>query len=386
MKNFDFHNPTRIVFGQGRIQELDRLVPAEARVLVLYGGGSVLANNTLQEARAALGGRFVREFAGIEPNPTYETLMEAVALARREQVDFLLAVGGGSVADGTKFVAAAIPYADGDPWQLMLDGGRTVKAAVPFGTVLTLPATGSEMNSGAVITRRAHQAKLAFGNPLLYPVFSVLDPEKTFTLPPRQIANGVVDAFVHVTEQYLTYPAGAHVQDRFAEGLLLTLMELGPKAMAEPRDYEVRSSLMWAATLALNGLIGAGAPQDWATHMIGHELTARFDIDHARTLAVVLPALLGERRQAKRAKLLQYGERVLGVREGSEDERVEAAIAGTRAFFEAMGIATRLGEYGVAPDQVEGLVDQLMAHGMTKLGECRDLDLDASRRILAACF
>ena len=386
MKNFDFHNPTRIVFGKGRIKELNRLVPAGVRVLVLYGGGSVLQNGTLAEVRAALEGRPVLEFSGIEPNPTYETLMEAVALARREKVDFLLAVGGGSVLDGTKFVAAAIPYPGPDPWQLMLDGGRSVHAAVPFGSVLTLPATGSEMNSGGVITRREHQAKLAFGSPLLYPVFSILDPEKTFTLPPRQVANGVVDAFVHVTEQYLTYPAGAHVQDRFAEGLLQTLMELGPRVMAEPGDYEVRASLMWAATLALNGLIGAGAPQDWATHMIGHELTALFGIDHARTLAVVLPALLAERRGPKRAKLLQYGERVLGIRDGSEDERVEAAIAGTRAFFERMGIATRLGEYGVAPDRTDAIVAQLKAHGMTALGERRDLDLDASRRIVAACF
>jgi len=385
MKNFDFYNPTRIVFGQGRIKELDRLVPAEAKVLVLYGGGSVLRNGTLPEVRAALGRRAVLEFAGIEPNPTYETLMEAVALARRERVDFLLAVGGGSVIDGTKFVAAAIPF-QGDPWQLLLERGRNVGAAVPFGSVLTLPATGSEMNSGAVITRKEFKAKLAFGSPKLFPVFSVLDPVKTFTLPPRQIANGVVDAFVHVMEQYLTYPAGAHVQDRFSEGLLLTLMELGPRALAEPENYEVRASLMWAATLALNGLIGAGAPQDWATHMIGHELTALFGIDHAQTLAVVLPSVLAEQRAAKRAKLLQYGELVLGITTGSPDERVEAAIAGTRAFFEAMGIATRLGAYGVAADSLDTIVGQLKAHGMTALGERQELDLDASRRVLAASF
>jgi len=345
----------------------------------------VLRNGTLQEVRAALGRRAVLEFAGIEPNPTYETLMEAVALARRERVDFLLAVGGGSVIDGTKFVAAAIPF-QGDPWQLLLERGRNVGAAVPFGSVLTLPATGSEMNSGAVITRKEFKAKLAFGSPKLFPVFSVLDPVKTFTLPPRQIANGVVDAFVHVMEQYLTYPAGAHVQDRFSEGLLLTLMELGPRALAEPENYEVRASLMWAATLALNGLIGAGAPQDWATHMIGHELTALFGIDHAQTLAVVLPSVLAEQRAAKRAKLLQYGELVLGITTGSPDERVEAAIAGTRAFFEAMGIATRLGAYGVAADSLDTIVGQLKAHGMTALGERQELDLDASRRVLAASF
>jgi NADP-dependent alcohol dehydrogenase len=385
MQAFEFYNPTRIVFGQGRIQELDRLVPAAARVLVLYGGGSVLANGTLQEVRAALGQRFVREFAGIEPNPTYETLMRAVAQAREAKVDFLLAVGGGSVIDGTKFVAAAVPF-QGEPWSILQEHGRNVRSALPFGTVLTLPATGSEMNSGAVITRRELQAKLAFGSPKVFPVFSVLDPAKTLTLPPRQIANGVVDAFVHITEQYLTFPAGAHVQDRFAEGLLMTLMELGPRALAAPEDIEVRASLMWAATLALNGLIGAGTPQDWATHMIGHELTAQFGIDHARTLAVVLPALLAERRVAKHAKLLQYGERVLGITTGTEAERVEAAIQKTRAFFEAMGIATRLGAYGVARDSVDTLVDQLREHGMSALGERRELDLDGSRRVLAACF
>jgi NADP-dependent alcohol dehydrogenase len=242
------------------------------------------------------------------------------------------------------------------------------------------------MNSGSVIMRREIKAKLAFGSPKVFPVFSVLDPTKTFTLPPQQIANGVVDAFVHVMEQYLTFPAGAQVQDRFAEGLLMTLMELGPKALAAPQDYEVRASLMWAATLALNGLIGAGTPQDWATHMIGHELTAQFGIDHARTLAVVLPALLAERRVAKHAKLLQYGERVLGITTGTEAERVEAAIQKTRAFFEAMGIATRLGAYGVARDSVDTLVDQLREHGMSALGERRELDLDGSRRVLAACF
>jgi NADP-dependent alcohol dehydrogenase len=385
MQDFEYFNPTRIVFGKGRIQELQRLVPADARVLVLYGGGSVLANGTLQETRAALGQRFVREFSGIEPNPTVETLMQAVALAKQEKVDFLLAVGGGSVIDGTKFVAAALRF-QGDPWDILLQHGRNVTAAVPFGTVLTLPATGSEMNSGSVITRKEIKAKLAFGSPKVFPLFSVLDPTKTFTLPPKQIANGVVDAFVHVMEQYLTFPVEAQVQDRFAEGLLLTLMELGPKALAAPQDYNVRASVMWAATLALNGLIGAGVPQDWATHMIGHELTAQFGIDHARTLAVVLPSLLWQRREAKHAKLLQYGERVLGITQGTEAERIKAAIDGTRAFFERMGTPTRLGEYGVKPESVDTIVGQLKAHGMTALGEHQDLTLDDSRKVLAGCF
>jgi NADP-dependent alcohol dehydrogenase len=385
MQDFELFNPTRIVFGQGRIRDLDRLVPAAARVLVLYGGGSVVRNGILQAVRAALGQRQVHEFAGIEPNPSYEKLMEAVDLGRHERVDFLLAVGGGSVIDGTKFVAAAIPF-QGEPWDILLKGGRVVEQAVPLATALTLPATGSEMNSGAVITRRATTTKLAFGSPKVFPLFSIMDPSLTFTLPPRQIANGVVDAFVHVMEQYLTFPAGGHVQDRFAEGLLLTLMELGPKAMAAPEDYEVRSSLMWAATMALNGLIGAGVPQDWASHRIGHELTALFGIDHARTLAVVLPSVLGQRREAKRAKLLQYGERVLGISAGSEAERVDAAIARTRAFFQELGLATRLGDYGVGREALDTIVGQLKEHGMTALGERQDLTLEDSRRVLADCF
>ena len=287
MNNFTFHNPTRILFGQGRIADIAREIPANARVLITYGGGSVVKTGTLAEVKAALAGYTVFEFGGIEPNPTYETLMQAVELARREKIDFLLAVGGGSVIDGTKFIAAAIPFA-GEPWDILAKRAP-VKSTIAFGSVLTLPATGSEMNNGAVITRRASNDKLAFSNSRLYPRFSVLDPTKTFTLPPRQIANGVVDAFVHITEQYLTYPVDAKVQDRFAEGLLLTLIEEGPKALQEPENYAVRANIMWTATLALNGLIGAGVPNDWATHMLGHELTALHGLDHAQTLAVVPP-------------------------------------------------------------------------------------------------
>jgi NADP-dependent alcohol dehydrogenase len=265
MQNFTFYNPTRILFGQGRIADLAREVPANARVLITYGGGSVVKTGTLAEVKTALDGYTVLEFGGIEPNPTYETLMQAVELARREKIDFLLAVGGGSVIDGTKFIAAAIPFA-GEPWDILAKRAK-IGSAIPLGSVLTLPATGSEMNSGAVITKRATDDKLAFSNPKLFPRFSVLDPTKTYTLPPRQVANGVVDAFVHIVEQYLTYPVDAKVQDRFAEGLLLTLVEDGPKALQEPENYDVRANLMWTATLALNGLIGVGVPNDWATHM-----------------------------------------------------------------------------------------------------------------------
>ncbi|MHB1657123.1 MAG: iron-containing alcohol dehydrogenase [Burkholderiales bacterium] len=384
MLNFDYNNPTHISFGQGKITELNRLVPPHARVLILFGGGSARNNGTLAEVEAALGDREIQLFGGIEPNPDYETLMEAVAQVRRENLDFLIAVGGGSVIDGTKFVAAAAPYI-GDPWDILLTGGQRISQAIPFGCVLTLPATGSEMNRHSVITRKSLQAKLAFSHDLVYPHFSILDPVKTFTLPPRQIANGVVDAFVHVIEQYLTYPSNAPVQDRFAEGLLLTLIEIGPQALQNPQDYDLRANLMWTATMALNGLIGVGVPQDWATHMLGHELTALYGLDHAQTLAIVLPAMLDQRRDSKRAKLLQFADRVWGIRTGNDDERIDAAIDSTRAFFESLNVKTRLSDYEIAADAVEKIVAQLESHGMTQLGERKDVDLTMSRRILEAC-
>ena len=379
MQNFTFYNPTRILFGKDRIADLAREVPAKARVLITYGGGSIVKTGTLAEVKAALAGFTVFEFPGIEPNPSYETLMQAVELARRERIDFLLAVGGGSVIDGTKFIAAAIPFV-GEPWDILAKRAK-INSAVAFGSVLTLPATGSEMNNGAVITRRESNDKLAFSNALLFPLFSVLDPTKTYTLPPRQVANGVVDAFVHITEQYLTYPVDAKVQDRFAEGLLLTLIEDGPKALQQPDNYDVRANLMWTATLALNGLIGVGVPNDWATHMLGHELTALHGLDHAQTLAVVLPAMLQQRREEKRGKLLQYAERIWGLRDGGDEQRIDQAIARTRQFFEALAVPTRLSDYGIDRAAIPALVEQLRRHGMVTLGEHGNLGLDGSRQV-----
>ena len=380
MLNFTFYNPTKILFGQGQIAAIAKEIPKERRILLTYGGGSIKQNGVYDQVMAALTGRTVLEFAGIEPNPTYETLMQAVALARRENCDFLLAVGGGSVIDGTKFIAAAMPF-QGDPWDILAKRAP-IPQAVPLGAVLTLPATGSEMNSGSVVTRRATDDKLAFMHPRVYPQFSVLDPTTTFTLPPRQIGNGVVDAYTHIMEQYLTYPVNAPIQDRFAEGLLLTLIEEGPKALATPEDYEVRANIMWCTTMALNGLIGAGVPGDWATHMIGHEITALHGLDHAQTLAIILPSLLSEKRQTKRAKLLQYAARVWNLTGGDEEHRIDQAIANTRAFFEQMGVRTYLRDYNVDADAVPALVAQLERHGMTRLGEHQDVDLTTSRRIL----
>lgn len=381
MLNFTFHNPTKIVFGKETIAQLNDLVPKDARVLVLLGGSSAKVNGTMNEVNAALGDRYVQEFSGIEANPTYETLMRAVEQARTEKIDFLLAVGGGSVIDGTKFVAAAVPYI-GDPWEILLNYGANITEALPLGSVLTLPATGSEMNSGSVITRKESKTKLPFLNPLVFPQFSILDPTKTFTLPPKQIANGVVDAFVHIVEQYLTYPVNAMVQDRFAESLLQTLIDIGPKLLTDPTNYDNRANHMWVATLALNGLIGAGVPQDWATHMIGHELTAQYNIDHAQTLAIVLPSLLQVQRKDKHEKLLQYAERVWHITEGSDDTRINQAIEKTAAFFESLDISTRLSSYNLGAADIDTVIKQLESHGMTALGEHQNITLDVSRKIL----
>lgn len=383
MFNFDFYNPTRIVFGPDTIARLDDLVPTDARVMVLFGGQSARKTGTLAQVNEALGARHVQEFGGIEPNPSYETLMQAVAQVREQQLDFLLAVGGGSVIDGTKFVAAAVGY-EGDAWNILETRGAGIRQALPFANVLTLPATGSEMNHSGVVTRRATQAKLPFRSVHVFPQFSILDPSKTQTLPVRQLANGVVDAFVHVMEQYLTYPVDARVQDRFAEGLLQTLIEIGPQVLKESADYSTRANLMWTATLALNGLIGAGVPQDWSTHMIGHELTALHGIDHARTLAIVLPANLKVRREAKRAKLLQYAERVWHISQGDDEQRIDAAIQKTRTFFESLGLPTRLAAYQLDADDIDGLLKQLDAHRLTALGEHSNVTLDVSRQILEA--
>lgn len=382
MLNFDFYNPTHILFGKGRIADIHQAIPADAKVLLLYGGGSIKQNGVFDQVIGALGNRSVTEFSGIEPNPSYETLMKAVDIIKQGNIDFLLAVGGGSVIDGTKFIAAAALFEGGDPWAIMEKHGRNVTKALPFGSILTLPATGSEMNDGGVVTRQSIKAKLAFSSRHCFPKFSVLDPTTTYTLPPRQIGNGAVDAFVHVMEQYMTYPVNSPVQDRFAEGLLKTLIEEGPKALANPQDYDVRANLMWCATMALNGLISTGVPQDWATHMIGHELTALHGIDHAQTLAIVLPSMLRVRKEAKRAKLLQFAERIWDLREGSEDSRIDTAISRMQDYFEQMGVKTRLSDYQLGADDIPPVIAALETHRMLTIGEKRDVTLDVSRQVL----
>lgn len=388
MFNFDFHNPTHIIFGKDRLGAIDSCVPADATVLITFGGGSAKRSGLIDKVKAELGNRKVYEFGGIEPNPRFETLMKAVEVVRSEKIDFLLAVGGGSVIDGTKFITLASFY-EGDTRDLFKFGlapitKAVVKKVLPIGVVLTLPATGSEMNGGAVISY--DHGKFPVMSPLTFPAFSILDPTITFTLPKIQVANGVIDTFVHVMEQYLTFPVDARVQDRFSEGILKTMIEVGPVTIAEPENYDARANLVWGATMALNGIISAGVPQDWATHMIGHELTALFGIDHGQTLAIILPALLQVRREQKRAKLIQYAERVWNITGGSDDEKIDSAIEKTREFFESLGVKTRLSQYGARADQIPVIVKQLKAHKMTALSETSDITPDVSQKILEAAM
>ncbi|MEN9353020.1 MAG: hypothetical protein RL318_345 [Fibrobacterota bacterium] len=381
MDNFTLHNPVKIVFGRDTIARLPKLVPAGARILLTLGGGSVKKNGVLDQVRQALAGWSIVEFEGIEPNPRYETLMKAVELGRKESVDFVLAVGGGSVLDGSKFIAAALRYEGAEAWDLVK--GAPVQSAAPVGCVLTLPATGSEMNCYAVVSREATQEKHGMGSPLLYPAFSILDPQTTFTLPSRQTANGIVDAFVHVCEQYMTYPVNSPLQDRQAEAILSTLIEEGPRVLANPEDYAARANVMWCATQALCGTVGAGVPGDWSAHGIGHELTAFFGLDHAQTLAVVMPGIWRHRFERKREKLAQYGRRVWELSGDAETVAFDAILR-TEAFFEGLGVPTRLSGYGVDANEAARLVSERFAARGTIQGEHKDLGHAEVRDILLA--
>jgi len=347
---------------------------------MIYGGGSIKRTGVYDQVMAALKGCTVAEFSGIEANPHYETCMEAVDVVKKKNIDFLLAVGGGSVLDATKFIAAAALYENGDPWDI-LAAGKPVEKALPLGAVLTLPATGSEMNGNSVITRAERQEKKAFGSPLVMPQFSVLDPECVFTLPDRQVANGVVDAFVHVMEQYLTFKVNSPLQDRLAESILTTLIEEGPKVLADRKNYDAAANFMWCATMALNGMIAVGVPQDWSTHVIGHELTAFHGIDHGRTLAIVLPGVMHVKRDNKKDKILQYGERIWGITAGNEDERIDAIIARTVEFFESLGVPCRLPDYNVPESTITKIVDRFK-QSEAKIGEKQDMDYLEIEKIL----
>ncbi|MGL4943674.1 MAG: iron-containing alcohol dehydrogenase [Thermoguttaceae bacterium] len=379
MQNFQYRNPVEIVFGRGSIAKLSDLVPRDKKVMMTYGGGSIKKNGVYDQVTKALASHRVVEFGGIEPNPRYETLMKAVEIVKRDKIDFLLSVGGGSTLDGTKFIAAAAKFGAGDPWDI-LEKNAVVESAVPLGAVITLPATGSEMNCFSVVSRNSTAQKLAFAAPPVFPQFSILDPETTFTLPAHQVSNGIVDAFVHVCEQYMTFDVNAPLQDLQAEAILHVLIGEGPKTLKNLTDYDSRANLVWAATNALNGWIGCGVPQDWVTHNIGHEITALCGIDHAKTLALVMPAVWQQQRKVKGKKLIAYGQRVWGITSGNDDARIDAAIQKTVDFFASVGIPPyKLGDYKVTDADCAMVARRIAERGpqgeKQQIGEAELLDI-----------
>ncbi|RTZ05410.1 iron-containing alcohol dehydrogenase [Flavobacterium sp. GSP6] len=387
MLNFELYNPTNLIFGKGQIEKLSTLVPQGAKILLAYGGGSIFKNGIHEQVVNALKGFEIVEFSGIEPNPHFETLMKAVAIIKEQKVDFILAVGGGSVIDGVKFISAAVNF-DGNPIDILQKRVLTkdVSKIIPFGTVLTLPATGSEMNSGGVVTIESTQEKLSFGGSALFPKFSICDPTVIESLPKRQLENGVVDAYTHVLEQYLTYPHEGYLQDRIAESILQTLIQVGPDVVENPKDYALASNFMWSCTMALNGLIQKGVPSDWATHMIGHELTALYGIDHARTLAVVGPNLYRVMFETKKGKLAQYGKRIFNLT-GTEDEIANEAINITVEFFHTMGMETKLSDYTKDYDKTaDFIVNRFKERGWLGLGEKENITLEKVKSIVEMSY
>ena len=387
MLNFELYNPTKLVFGKGQIEKLPTLIPEKSKILLAYGGGSIFKNGIHEQVRKSLEGFEIIEFGGIEANPRFETLMKAVEIIRQENIDFILAVGGGSVIDGVKFISAAVHFEENPidilKKRIIFKEGSKV---VPFGTVLTLPATGSEMNSGSVITIEATQEKLDFGGSAMFPKFSICDPTVIISLPKRQLQNGVVDAYVHVLEQYLTYPHEGYLQDRIAESILQTLIQVGPNVVENPTDYALASNFMWSCTMALNGLIQKGVPSDWATHMIGHELTALYGIDHARSLAIIGPNLFRVMFETKKEKLAQYGKRIFNLT-GNDDVIAKEAIEKTVEFFHKMGMQTKLSDctddYAKTADFI---VNRFEERGWKALGERQNITLEKVKSIVEMSY
>jgi NADP-dependent alcohol dehydrogenase len=382
MKNFEFYNPVRILFGKGTIAKITEHIPAGVPVLFVYGGGSIRKNGVYDQVVSALEGIEFYEYPGVQPNPVYEQLLPALAIMREKNIGFILAVGGGSVIDGAKFIAAAACYKGDDPWDILLKG-TAVKSAIPLGTVLTLPATGTEMNANSVITRQSLKQKLSFASEKVMPLFSVLDPEVTYSLPKNQIANGVIDAFIHVLEQYLTYPSKAEVQDRFAESLLHILKDTGSKVFADKTpDYNTHANFMWAASNALNTSISMGVTTDWSTHTLGHELTILYGMDHAVTLAIILPGVLQLTGEKRKEKILQYAERIWGITGFDHKAVITEAIRNTEQFFRCLGVKTRFSEYGIGPEVIDQVVSQLKSRGVNNLGAARDVTVEDVPAIL----
>lgn len=377
MNNFVFQNPTKIIFGKGSISSLTTEIPVERKILVTFGGGSVKTNGVYNQVKEALKGHQYIEFWGIEPNPAVETLRKAIELAKKEKCDFVLAVGGGSVIDGSKLIAAGALH-EGDAWDLIRKPAL-FKSALPLASVLTLPATGSEMNRGAVISNKATKEKFSFVSN--YPLFSILDPEATFSLPSFQVACGLADTFVHVIEQYLTTPNQSPLMDRWSESILQTIIEVAPKVRKNQHDYEAMATFMLSATMGLNGFIAMGVTQDWATHMIGHELTALKGITHGHSLTILLPGTMWVLRAEKGDKIIQYGKRIWGIEHNDKETAIKMIIDKTEEFFRSLGLKTRLSENGVGEETINEIVRRFTERDV-HVGENRSVDAQVARQIL----
>lgn len=377
MINFEFKNPTKLIFGKGSIAKLADQFSRPTKIMLTFGGGSVKKNGVYDQVINALNGHELVEFWGIEPNPKVETLRKAIELGRRENVEFIIAVGGGSTLDGTKLIASAIP-SDMDAWDMVVKHVK-VTTALPIASVMTMPATGSEMNSGAVISNLATKEKFAFYS--FHPQFSVLDPEVTYSIPPFQVACGIADTFVHVMEQYLTDTEINPLMDRWAEGILQTLIEIAPQIQENPHDYDLMSQYMLCATMGLNGFIAMGVPQDWATHQIGHELTALHGVTHGESLAIVLPATMTVLSEQKRNKILQYGERIWGITSGSDGLRIAETIGQTEKFFTNLGLHTRLSQMNIGEETITEIERRFNKRNV-HFGERQNVDGAVARAIL----
>lgn len=384
MLNFEFQAPTKVIFGRNTIQKVKDEIPKDKKILMTYGSGSIRKNGVYKKVMEALKDHTVLEFAGIEPNPKFETLMKAVEIVKNENIDFLLAVGGGSTLDGTKFIAAASKF-EGDPWDILTKGAE-IKDAIPLGDIITLPATGSEMNPGAVISRLSTDEKFAFMSPLVYPRFSIIDPETTYSLPEKQTVNGIVDTFVHTMEQYATYDVNTPLQDEWMLGLIKTLMVEAKKVLKNPNDYEARANVFWCATCGLNYWMSLGCVQDWSTHMIGHELTALYGIDHGESLAIVLPRVWKNRKNEKMRKLAKMAVEVFGANEFlPKNILADITIKKTKKFFESIGRRTKLADYGINREDAAKKISQRFKKRGTVLGERQTITPDEVYEILMHC-
>lgn len=387
MNAFQFHNPTRIVFGRGSVEQLGALAkPFGQTVLLVYGSGSIKRSGLYESVLAQLQsiGARVSELPGIEPNPRLATVKKGIEIARANRVDLILAVGGGSVIDAAKAIAVGVPY-EGDVWDFCMRKA-VIREALPLGTVLTLAATGSEMNGNSVITNWETQQKRSFGCAHAYPKFSILDPSLTFSVPHNQTVNGSVDIMSHVFEQYFSLTENTPLQERFCESILQTVIENVPIALAEPDHYDARANLMWAGTMALNGVISVGVAQDWASHAIEHEISAIYDIPHGAGLAIVFPNWMKYVHRQRLDRFVQFATRVWGIDPAgkSAEETALAGIDATRSFFTRIGAPASLADFQIGSDRLDRMADEAVRFG--PIGSFRKLNREDVRAILEMCL